>query len=159
MTIQNGKLAMNFSRGSLLYSPSSQRRPDLPSLNEAQAEALDCVQFTASKYAHRVTYQEGDFLAFNNRSILHGRDRFENNVEGNGRHFLRLWLRDEKMAGPAPTGLEQRWNNVFQCRDGGDESVDWPLQPISMPQDTVPARYRLQLEEATLQGERMTGKV
>lgn len=159
LSVKEGRPTMNFSRGSLLFSPSSQRSPSLPQLTSLQSEALDCVHFTAVRLQHKHAYKAGDFLVFNNRTILHGREQFRDasthDREGKDRHILRLWLRDREMAGAPPPGLEERWNNIFEGEGGkeNDDEREWPLVPISKKEDAIPRWQRSSL----VQDEGVTG--
>lgn len=128
MFMNKGEPEMVFSRGAIIRSPRGCRSANLPDVSQAQNDALDAVHFTAMENALRIDYQPGDLLFFNNRKLLHGRDAFSNG--GNDRrHLLRLWLRDEEMAGapPHPT-LRLQWANVFEKSSNGLEQVLWPLE-------------------------------
>lgn len=158
MFMTNGEPEMNFSRGSLLYTPSSKRSPNLPKLSEKQAQALEWVHFSALKHVLRLCYNEGDLIVFNNRKVLHGRDEFKDQTAQaeagtiKSRHFLRLWLGDRDLAGPPPAGLEKRWSILFDPRKLVDEASDWPLEPISKKAEAIPARHALANSEAPESG-------
>lgn len=116
---------MIFSRGALIRSPRGQRPLGIPKLTRIQCEALDAVHFAAADAAHRIQYQEGDLLLFNNRRILHGRDGFTDAAEK--RHMIRLWLKDEEMSGKPPDlALQKLWNNIF-IRDEKNNDEGWPM--------------------------------
>lgn len=129
--MNNGQPEMIFSRGALIQSPRGQRPLEIPKLTRIQTEALDAVQVVASKVAHRIQYQSGDMLLFNNRKILHGRDSFVDAREGyKPRHIIRLWLRDEELAGKPPSSLQRLWDNVFAGEEKGEcEDKLWPQAP------------------------------
>jgi len=131
MFMNNGEPEMIFSRGALIQSPRGQRPLEIPKLTRIQTEALDAVQVAASKVAHRIQYQAGDMLLFNNRKILHGRDSFVDAQEGcKPRHIVRLWLQDEELAGKPPSSLQKLWDNVFAGEEKGEhEDKLWPQAP------------------------------
>jgi len=52
------------------------RSPGIPSITEAQAEALDALHFLAEKYSLTLDFQKGDIQFVNNLSIFHARDGF-----------------------------------------------------------------------------------
>lgn len=127
---------MVFSRGALVRSPQGFRPSNIPLLTRRQGAALDALHFTAASLAYRVEYQKGDVLFFNNRRILHGREAFQD--EGNGkRHLLRLWLRDEELAGTPPPPLDKVWEGGFaagdeasiEARNEAEDAARWPLVP------------------------------
>jgi hypothetical protein len=132
MFASDGQPEMVFSRAGLVYVNGIQRSKALPPLNDAQSEALDCIQFTAEKFKLEIKWQKGDMLFFNNRKLLHARNRFvDGNSAGGTRHFLRLWLRDEELAGLAPEELRRHWDYIFgpeSCRAGQEDK--WPLDPV-----------------------------
>jgi hypothetical protein len=124
---------MVFSRGALIRSPRGQRPLDIPKLTRIQCEALDAVHFAAAEAAHKIQYREGDLLLFNNRRILHGRDGFTDAGGAGQRHMVRLWLKDEEMAGrPSDLALQKLWDNIF-ASDGENERQHqerhWPSVP------------------------------
>jgi hypothetical protein len=129
---------MVFSRGALIRSSQGQQAPDIPKLTRIQCEALDAVHFAAAETAHRIQYREGDLLLFNNRRILHGRDAFTDaagadQVQGyslSRRHMVRLWLKDEQMAGRPPnSALQVLWGKIFAGEEGVEEERGWPSVP------------------------------
>ena len=144
MFMENGEPEMAFSRGGLLMSPSSQRPSSLPALTSSQAEALDMVHLAATRTATNVSFIKGDMLFFNNRKILHGRKQFfDGEGEAESRHFLRLWLRDEKLAGHPPGYLRGRWAKIFDYNRNEDDSDErWPLEPISVLGEAISTRLQ-----------------
>jgi len=142
----NGKPEMIFSRGGLLRSRASQRLCAMPLLSSSQAEALDTVHFTAKEHSLSIVWEKGDVLFFNNRKILHGRAAFEDSEDcSNTRHFLRLWLQDEELAGSPPACLQTRWDHIFCPRENGEAAAEddeqrWPLEPISRAQEVLSKR-------------------
>jgi len=130
MYMGSGEPEMIFSRGSLMDSPRSKRPPGTTALSDIQAEALDAVHFAATDAVFKLNYETGDMICFNNRKILHGRESFDDGEDtSEGRHILRLWLQDCKMAGPPPRSLDVYWEHTFSTGDEAEEEVQWPLEP------------------------------
>ncbi|UPK92095.1 hypothetical protein LCI18_003030 [Fusarium solani-melongenae] len=125
---------MVFSRGALIRSPFGYRPADIPDLTRSQNAALDALHFAATGSMHRLLYQRGDVVFFNNRRLLHGRDGFRDGESGK-RLVLRLWLRDEQLAGVPPAPLNKVWKNTLATHDETRPSVGddefWPLEPCS----------------------------
>lgn len=57
------------------------RTKGIPSLTEAQAEALDALHFLAEKYQARLDFQKGDIQYVNNFSIPYARESFIDSLE------------------------------------------------------------------------------
>ncbi|HEU4599513.1 MAG TPA: TauD/TfdA family dioxygenase [Solirubrobacterales bacterium] len=61
---------------------------------DKQAEnAIASFSTAAKAAAQAVRLQPGDLLAFGNETCLHGRDKFDANMDGNGRWLLRSYVR------------------------------------------------------------------
>lgn len=123
---QDGRVILSFSRRPLTGSKVSPRTPGIPSLTEAQAEALDAVHFTAERHALVLNQQRGDMQFWNNLSIVHGREGFEDSATQK-RHLVRLWLRDPAEAWPLPAELQEQWNNAYGENARPEK---WPVSPI-----------------------------
>lgn len=130
MFMNNGAPEMAFSRGALIRSPRGCRPIGIPDITPFQNDALDAVYFAAIKHIHRIHYQGGDILFFNNRKLLHGRDAFCDE-SGGSRHMLRLWMKDEEMAGPPlHPALQYQWATIFSTISSSTtEEFQWPMQP------------------------------
>ena len=69
--------------------------PDLPSLSEAQNEAISLVNTTVNdpKFHFSMMFEPGDIQFLNNHVTLHSRTEFEDFEEQDRkRHLLRMWL-------------------------------------------------------------------
>ncbi|KAL5357986.1 hypothetical protein BJX96DRAFT_182540 [Aspergillus floccosus] len=102
------------------------RSPHIPSITEAQAEALDALHFLAEEHRASLDFQRGDVQYINNLSIFHARNGFRDEP-GKERHLVRLWLRDPEYAWETPEPLRPRWDNVY-ADVLPDEQV-FPLEP------------------------------
>lgn len=130
MLMHNGAPEMVFSRGAIIRSPRGLRPLAIPNVTMLQNDALDAVHFAAQESLHRIGYEAGDLLFFNNRKIIHGRDEFHDG-KGKNRHMLRLWLKDEGMAGlPPHPALQLQWRKVFRAGlSESSEDAEWPMEP------------------------------
>ena len=85
----------------------------------------------------RIDFEEGDLLAFDNRRLVHGRERFVDEVEGGKqerkkkRHLLRLIVRNKIERGgegtweDVPVQLREVWKAVYEHESGEEQ---WPLK-------------------------------
>jgi Taurine catabolism dioxygenase TauD, TfdA family len=127
MYMQDGKLITNFSRRLLAgHPPLDPRSEGIPKVNEAQAEALDAIHFTAKKMELHTTMHKGDIRLINNMGIFHRREMFEDKA-GEMRHLIRIWLNNETMCWKLPRPLRLAWARVYE--DGGREE-HWDLAPM-----------------------------
>jgi len=102
------------------------RSTGIPSITEAQAEALDALHFLAERFNLTLDFQKGDVQYVNNLSIFHARDGFTDEP-GKQRHLLRLWLRDPELAWKTPEPLKERWDALY--KDVTEEEQTFPLEP------------------------------
>ena len=70
------KVILAFSRRLLVGRPTSPRSSSLPSLTEAQAEAIDAIHYIAKKHEIVTSTQKGDMRFINNMGIVHSREKF-----------------------------------------------------------------------------------
>ncbi|KAI5855093.1 Clavaminate synthase-like protein [Durotheca rogersii] len=103
------------------------RRPTIPPITEAQAEALDALHFLSERFCVNTGFRKGDIQYINNLALLHARDGFTDTPEKT-RHLLRLWLRDPEYAWLIPQAWEYRWEQLY----GGvtPEKQVLPLEPF-----------------------------
>jgi len=130
---EDGHVIVNYARRLFTGVGSLTRSQYLPAISEAQAEALDALEFTARKVATRMSLQKGDIQFQNNLATIHGREAFEDSLEGESgvsrkRHLLRLWLHDDEYAWRLPPALLGEWNGVFNptVRPEDEEFPDSP---------------------------------
>lgn len=126
MYCQDGKIITNFSRRLLVgHPPEDPRTPGIPCLNEAQAEAIDAVHFTARKHEIKLGMEKGDVRFINNMAVLHRREAFEDAPDAE-RHLVRLWLNNEEKCWKLPMPLRLAWARVF---DDPDRKAYWDMEP------------------------------
>ncbi len=72
----DGNIIIQYTRRQFTGYSAQVRSPNIPPLTEAQAEALDMLQFTAEKYAYDMTLQKGDIQYISSLGLLHAREGF-----------------------------------------------------------------------------------
>ena len=107
---------MSCNRARITGTPSAPRPTSLPPLLKTQKRALDALHFVAKRRAVKIQLQPGDMIFFNNLSMLHARDAFEDgNARGNKRHLLRLILkRRNGEAHELPPQLAETWKQLYE---------------------------------------------
>lgn len=70
------RLIVQYFRRLFTCFGSRPRPSTIPPITEAQAEALDALEFTARENCISMDLQKGDVQYINNLSILHARDGF-----------------------------------------------------------------------------------
>jgi len=103
------------------------RSREIPPITEAQAEALDALHFKGVENSITIRFQLGDFQFLNNLNLLHARDGFRDG-EGQKRHLLRMWLRDNEYGWSLPNELKDsiQWKRLFEL----NRTDQWfPLEP------------------------------
>ena len=107
---------MSCNRARITGTPSAPRPPSLPPLSRTQKQALDALHFLAKRRAIKIQLQPGDMIFFNNLSMLHARDAFEDsNARGNKRHLLRLILKNSNGKAPElPPQLAETWKQLYE---------------------------------------------
>jgi len=91
--VRDGKFTSHYSR---TFIEVAQRRPEVPRLSPAQAEAIDLLHALADELSFEMSFAPGDIQFVNNHVIYHARTEFADGpVDGSGgggRLLLRLWL-------------------------------------------------------------------
>lgn len=72
---------MQYFRRSFTGFGSLPRPSNIPPITEAQAEALDALQFVSEEHSVSMDLQKGDIQYINNLSIIHARDAFADSDE------------------------------------------------------------------------------
>lgn len=107
------------SRARITGTPSRPRPSSLPVITGLQQEALDALHYISQKVAIPIDFKAGDMLFFNNLTMMHARDSFDNNdscVSEKKRHLLRLIIRDESGERPrwhVPKELLRQMNAIY----------------------------------------------
>jgi hypothetical protein len=106
--VRDGKFTSHYSR---TFIEVAQRRPEVPRLSAAQAEALDLLHALAEEMCFAMSFAPGDIQFVNNHVIYHARSAFEDAPAADGRLLLRLWLAVPNSRA-LPDGHEVLWRNI-----------------------------------------------
>jgi hypothetical protein len=107
--VRDGKFTSHYSR---TFIEAAQRRPEVPRLSPAQAEALDLLHELAEELCFEMSFAPGDIQFVNNHVIYHARTAFEDAPEqGADRLLLRLWMAVPNSRA-LPEGQEVLWRNI-----------------------------------------------
>ena len=87
--VRDGKFTSHYSR---TFIEVAQRRPEVPRLTAAQAEAIDLLHDIAEELSFEMSFRPGDIQFVNNHVIYHARRGFEDDPADGGRLLLRLWM-------------------------------------------------------------------
>ena len=105
--VRGGKFTSHYSR---TFIEVAQRRPEVPQLSEAQAEAIDLLHDIAEELSFEMSFRPGDIQFVNNHVIYHARRGFEDGADG-GRLLLRLWMAVPNRRA-LPEGHQILWRNI-----------------------------------------------
>lgn len=130
---QSGKIIINFSRYFLTGRPYTPRTKGIPSISEAQSEALDALHFTARKLRVETSIQTGDMRFINNLALLHSREPYEDD-DSNTRHLVRMWLRNDELGWEIPPPLKGKWDQIFH----GDPDLEEKWAVVPLPDAALP---------------------
>jgi hypothetical protein len=106
--VRGGKFTSHYSR---TFIEAAQRRPEVPRLSAAQAEALDLLHAIAEELSFEMSFAPGDIQFVNNHVIYHARRAFEDDPAEGGRLLLRLWMAVPNSRA-LPEGHEVLWRNI-----------------------------------------------
>src|SRR5438105_10894360 len=106
--VRGAKFTSHYSR---TFVEAAQRRPEVPRLSAAQAEALDLLHAIAEELSFEMSFAPGDIQFVNNHVIYHARRAFEDDPAEGGRLLLRLWMAVPNSRA-LPEGHEVLWRNV-----------------------------------------------
>lgn len=106
--VRGGKFTSHYSR---TFIEAAQRRPEVPRLSAAQAEAIDLLHDIAEELSFEMSFRPGDIQFVNNHVIYHARRAFEDDPADGGRLLLRLWMAVPNSRA-LPAGHEILWRNI-----------------------------------------------
>ena len=106
--VRGAKFTSHYSR---TFVEAAQRRPEVPRLSAAQAEALDLLHAIAEELSFEMSFAPGDIQFVNNHVIYHARRAFEDDPAEGGRLLLRLWMAVPNSRA-LPEGHEVLWRNI-----------------------------------------------
>ena len=105
---RGAKFTSHYSR---TFIEVAQRRPEVPRLSEAQAEAIDLLHEIAEELSFEMSFRPGDIQFVNNHVIYHARRGFEDDAADGGRLLLRLWMAVPNSRA-LPDGHEILWRDI-----------------------------------------------
>ena len=105
---RGAKFTSHYSR---TFIEAAQRRPEVPRLSAAQAEAIDLLHAIAEEECFAMSFAPGDIQFVNNHVIYHARSAFEDDPAEGGRLLLRLWMAVPNSRA-LPAGHEVLWRNI-----------------------------------------------
>ena len=106
--VRGAKFTSHYSR---TFIEVAQRRPEVPRLSAAQAEAIDLLHELAEEMCFAMSFAPGDIQFVNNHVIYHARSAFEDGADEGGRLLLRLWMAVPNSRA-LPEGHEVLWRNI-----------------------------------------------
>ncbi|KAK6334552.1 hypothetical protein TWF730_003766 [Orbilia blumenaviensis] len=126
-------LVFNFSRIPVTGFRDEGPSRTLPPPTPIRLEAMRVVNETMTKNRFEVPWERGDILYFNNLSLMHARNAFDLDVEGNpldsNRHLIKLVLRDPELMWQVPTGLKRLDDHFYgPNKKTGGRSEFWELR-------------------------------
>ncbi|XP_006458549.1 hypothetical protein AGABI2DRAFT_190826 [Agaricus bisporus var. bisporus H97] len=131
---EDGHMIIQYTRRLLTGYGEQTRSPHIPAITEAQAEALDTLQFVAEKLSVALNFQKGDVQYINSIGLLHARDGFRDSPEKT-RHLIRLWLRNDELAWKTPAPLQPNWTKLYSV---APDNQRFPLEPEVRKKDNNP---------------------
>jgi len=106
--VRGAKFTSHYSR---TFIEAAQRRPEVPRLSAAQAEAIDRLHEIAEELSFEMSFRPGDIQFVNNHVIYHARRGFEDDAADGGRLLLRLWMAVPNSRA-LPEGHEVLWRHI-----------------------------------------------
>ena len=78
---EDGHIVIQYTRRLFTGYGEQTRSPHIPAITEAQAEALDTLQFVAERLSLALNFRKGDIQYINSLGLLHARDSFRDSPE------------------------------------------------------------------------------
>jgi len=78
---EDGHIVIQYTRRLFTGYGDQKRSAHIPAITEAQAEALDTLQFVAEKLSLALNFRKGDIQYINSLGLLHARDSFRDSPE------------------------------------------------------------------------------
>ncbi|KAL2152324.1 hypothetical protein VTH82DRAFT_5508 [Thermothelomyces myriococcoides] len=132
--VSNEKVFISVDPGRLGLHPATAKigtEDPVPALSQQQLEALEVLSALATKHRFCLDLKLGDIVFINNLSLLHARDPYVDPVNGPGRHLVRLWLRNPKLAWAIPQAMRTPWEAAFGPDGNGFPNLKkrYPVEP------------------------------
>ena len=100
--LEQGRFTTHYSR---TYVEAGQLVPQVPTMTEAQWEALDLLQDLGDELCLSLRFEPGDLQFLNNHVIYHARAAYQDGVADQQRLLYRLWI-SMPNSRPLPAGHE-----------------------------------------------------
>lgn len=128
------KILISVDPGRLGLHPATAKtgsESSVPALSPLQLNSLEILSALASKHQYCLDLKQGDMVFINNLSLLHARDSYVDPSDGPGRHFVRLWLRNSKLAWTIPQPMRVPWEAAFGPDGNGFPELEkqYPVKP------------------------------
>jgi len=120
--LRDGKFTSHYSR---TYVEAAQLNPDVPTMSDAQWEALDMLADVCQELHTAHDFEPGEMQILNNHVVYHARDAYEDAANPDGKRLLyRLWI-CPSVNRALPHGHEVLWRNIEAntLRGGIERSV------------------------------------
>ncbi|KAL2195124.1 hypothetical protein P885DRAFT_41188 [Corynascus similis CBS 632.67] len=132
--VSEAQVLISVDPGRLGLHPATAKtepKPPVPALSQLQIESLEVLSALATKHRYCLDLKLGDIVFINNLSLLHARDPYVDPSEGPGRHLVRLWLRNPKLAWTIPHAMRAPWEAAFGPNGNGFPGLEkrYPVQP------------------------------
>ncbi|KAL2191637.1 Clavaminate synthase-like protein [Thermothelomyces heterothallicus CBS 203.75] len=132
--VSDDKILISVDPGRLGLHPATAKigtEPPVPALSQQQLEALGVLSALATKHRFCLDLKLGDIVFINNLALLHARDPYIDPANGPGRHLVRLWLRNPKLAWTIPQAMRTPWEAAFGPNGEGFPGLEkrYPVEP------------------------------
>lgn len=113
----------------LLGEPLLPRPPNARPLSQDQEQAIKLVHQIANENRYELSRHDGDIQFINNLGTLHARNKYNDTGSDNGRHLLRMFLRDAQYAWPKPANWAPYFDKPFSVPYPGALVDHWDREP------------------------------
>lgn len=123
-----------FSRLPITGFRNSGPNPTLPPPTRERLEAMAMLEEIAWKNAFALPRQPGDIAFINNLCLMHARNAFDLDTDGNPlpskRHLVKMMLQDPDLMWELPESLSWYRNQIYGSnRPNGGRTEKWVLTP------------------------------
>lgn len=134
---EDDRILVSVDPGRLGLHPTTAKariESEIPALSSLQLESLDILTSLASKHKSHLDLKAGDMVFINNLGFLHARDSYVDPEAGPGRHLVRLWLRNPKLAWSIPNSMREPWEAAYGPDGNGFPELkkQYPAKPSAL---------------------------
>jgi hypothetical protein len=132
INVPGDKLIFQYSRLPVTGFRNEGRNETLPLVSEKRLEAMYAIEDLAWKNCFPLPNQKGDIAFINNMCLMHGREAFDHDDQGNAlpsrRHLVKLMLRDPELTWEVPDSLNWLSERIYgPNQDDGGRIEKWHL--------------------------------